>query len=86
MQGTRLPDNTMPKSPGEYSYFRYSKFKQLASFQKGEGEWVCMSPNGQLCSLRNHSIVIELDNTISVSPSIVFPAGWHGFLRKGIWS
>lgn len=87
MQGERIADNMMPKLPGQYSYFRYSNFEHLASFQTGDGEWICISPNGQICALReNHAIEIHDDETISVSPSIVFPAGWHGFLRQGVWS
>lgn len=90
MQGERIADNTMPKLPGQYSYFRYSDYevpppKVMEFF--GEGEWICLSPNNGICAIRgNHEVEIHEDETISVSPSIIFPNGWHGFLKHGVWT
>jgi hypothetical protein len=49
-----------------------------------------MAPNGDACCLSPaiHAVIEHEDGTITVSPSIVMPAGqrWHGFLVRGIWS
>lgn len=54
---------------------------------RGENIWYAMAPNGHSGALlpNIHNVIEHEDGTISVSPSIVMPLGWHGFLERGIW-
>lgn len=55
---------------------------------RGEGLWYMVAPNGDLAAFgpRTHRFTEHADGTISAAPSLVFPAGWHGFLTAGVWS
>jgi len=63
-------------------------------------EYIVQTPNGLVCSLRNHTVIEHEGGTITVSPSIVVDglklenqfirinevnAHWHGYLEKGVW-
>lgn len=50
--------------------------------------WYLRSPDGDVGTLwaPTHQVVEHEDRTITVTPSIVMPKGWHGFLRAGTWS
>jgi hypothetical protein len=88
MQGKRVPDNTFPENPGEYS-----------KLTNGPVEWVVCCPTGQRFHLAspqspdskgNYHVVDEHDDgTISVCPpgnSIMAPGErWHGHIIKGEW-
>jgi len=63
-------------------------------------EFIIQTPNGLVCSIRNHAVIEHEDGTITVSPSIVVNgvkyenqfimvneenAHWHGYLEHGVW-
>ena len=52
--------------------------------------WYIRDPTGDASSIRleHHSVTEFEDGTITVSPSIVVRHGngWHGWLRRGVWS
>lgn len=52
-----------------------------------DGSWYVVAPDGGAGALlpSKHAIVEHEDRTITVSPSIVMPNGWHGFLERGEW-
>ena len=94
MQGTRLDDGTPPHNAGEYAYMPYSSWQHKPSFFLGDGEWHLIAPDGKIGAIGRitaerpaaHTITIHKDGSITCSPSLVMPSGWHGFLRAGIWS
>jgi hypothetical protein len=89
MKGCRLPDNTQPKKPGEYSFMRYADRQVHHPDEQGEGEWWVCDPRGSFYRLvsRVHSWIVHGDGTVTFSPSIVAPrGGYHGYLRQGVWS
>lgn len=51
------------------------------------GAWWALDANGGagavLPSL--HAITEHEDGTITCSPSLVMPGGWHGYLERGHW-
>jgi hypothetical protein len=51
------------------------------------GCWYLVDPTGgagaALPSV--HAVVEHEDGTITCSPSLVMPSGWHGFLERGVW-
>lgn len=94
MNGTRLPDNTPPQNPGEYSYMSYSHWDHKPSFFLGEGEWHIIAPDGRIGAvgrITNHTVVahtvtIHDDGSITCDPSLIMASGWHGWLIKGVFS
>lgn len=93
MNGKRLSDGKPPTSAGEYSWMPYDRDRQFwpSSFL-GEGEWQLCAPDGRLGAIRAttekpqaHTVTVHDDGTITVSPSLVMPSGWHGFLERGVW-
>lgn len=52
--------------------------------------WYGVPPETDLCAnLGSHQIVVNEDETITVSPSILVSDGrssWHGFLTRGEWT
>jgi hypothetical protein len=52
-----------------------------------DGCWYAMDPTGGIGTILPsiHRIVENDDGTISLSPSLVMPGGWHGFLERGLW-
>lgn len=49
--------------------------------------WLLVDPTGGAGSIipENHTVTEHEDGTITVSPSLVMPGGWHGWLRRGVW-
>jgi hypothetical protein len=89
MIGRRLPDNTIPTSPGEYSWMSYAVRQHHHPDEQGDGEWWVCDPHGEFYRLvqRVHQWITYDDGTISITPSIVAPNGnYHGFLQRGVWS
>jgi hypothetical protein len=94
-QGRRLPDATLGESglgwdewrngaaaPG--SYMRVSRDWDGQSYPP---HWYIVDPAGAPGTLVTHAITEHDDGTITVSPSILDsrPAGWHGWLERGVW-
>jgi hypothetical protein len=60
----------------------------------GEGEWHIIDPTGGIGALGRtttekpaaHTVEIHEDGSITCSPSLVMPSGWHGWLIKGVLS
>lgn len=89
MQGRRLPDATGLKgtrfAPGDYQKVTFAADD---SYMQGT-LWYCMTPDGSLGNLGDHTITEHEDGTITVSPSILISEGskqlWHGYLEHGVW-
>lgn len=93
MKGTRLPDGQKPTLPGEYAWQPYASWEHVPPFYEGDGEWHLIAPDGRIGAVRKergkpatHSVELHEDGSITVTPSLVMPSGWHGFLRRGEWS
>lgn len=61
----------------------------------GEGEWHVIDPTGGIGAycrsttekpVPAHTAVIHEDGTVSFSPSLIQPSGWHGFLKRGVFT
>ena len=50
-----------------------------------DGVWYIRDPRGVIGALRTHTVTEHDDGTITVSPSILDPDGWHGYLERGVW-
>lgn len=50
--------------------------------------WMVMDPTGHCGSIipENHTFVEHDDGTVTFTPSLIMPGGWHGALRCGVWS
>lgn len=91
MNVTRLPDGTSPRNPGEIAWFPYAAWGQRPQWLLGDGEWHLRDPLGGVCALGRttrdtpaaHTVVVNDDGSLTVTPSIVAPSGWHGFLTRG---
>lgn len=64
----------------------------VGEYCKWNGTWYGLTPNGLLANLAEHSVIINPDNTITVTPSILVnngrqfnPKSWHGYLENGVW-
>lgn len=92
MQGLRLPDNESPRNAGEYSWMRYDHWTYRPPFAVGDGEWHLVDPTGHIGAIRAtdnggaHTWTVHEDGSVTFSPSLVMPSGWHGFLQHGVWS
>lgn len=94
MRGRRLPDGTPPKRPGEYAYMPYNPRSNWPDVFLGPGEWHICDPTGGVGAVGRitfdrpaaHTVTIHEDGSITCSPSLVMPGGWHGFLRSGEFS
>lgn len=93
--GKRLPDGQGPREPGEYSWMPYDTWTHRPSFFLGDGEWHLIAPDGRIGAIgrktkekpvADHTWVEHDDRTVTFSPSLVMPSGWHGFLQHGVWS
>lgn len=47
--------------------------------------WQVRAPDGRVGSIRPevHTVEEHEDGTITMSPSLMMPSGWHGWLRRG---
>lgn len=54
---------------------------------RGRGVWYAIDPTGCAGAIRpaQHQVVEHDDGTITVTPSLVMPGGWHGYLEHGVW-
>ena len=52
---------------------------------RGPGVWYAVAPDGKAGAIVSHQVVEHDDGTITVSPSLVMPSGWHGWLEHGVW-
>jgi hypothetical protein len=89
MNGVRLPDNQTPTVRGQYAFMVYADRQIHHPDEIGDGEWWVCDPNSNLYRLIQpiHSWVVHEDGTVTITPSIVAPrGGFHGFLRRGVWS
>lgn len=88
LKGRRLPDGNHPYEqvkPGDYWKPGYE--------HRQPDEWWFRDPGGALGRVVKHTVIEHEDGTITVNPSILrypcppeFPEGWHGWLKKGVWS
>lgn len=84
----------MPREPGDYSWMPYSGWDHKPSFFHGEGEWHIVDPTGGVGAIGRitdehpaaHTVEIHEDGSITCNPSLVMPSGWHGWLRRGVFS
>jgi hypothetical protein len=67
-------------------------FMKPGDYGKYQGRWYCITPEGHLGDITNHTIIEHEDGTITVKPSILIKDYniknniiWHGFLECGIW-
>lgn len=51
----------------------------------GDGNWWCRPPKGGCGILGDHQVTEHEDGTITVSPSILMPGQWHGYLERGVF-
>lgn len=75
MQGKRVYPNAEGNlifAPGDYG-------------KDNDGLWWCRPPRGGSGVLSDHEVVEHEDGTITVSPSILMPDVWHGYLEHGNW-
>lgn len=94
MQGKRLKDGVPPKNAGEYSWMAYDNWAYRPEWMFGEGEWHIIAPDGKIGAIGRitkekpaaHSVTIHEDGQITVTPSLVMPSGWHGWLNHGVFS
>lgn len=92
MIGKRLPDGTKPRNAGEYAWMPYRLWERKPSFFTGEGEWHICDPTGRVGAIRErdgkptHTWVEQEDGSVTFTPSLVMPSGWHGFLRRGVFT
>lgn len=49
------------------------------------GLWWAYCPRGGVGVLSDHQVTEHEDGTITVSPSILMPGVWHGYLERGVW-
>jgi hypothetical protein len=50
--------------------------------------WWIKDPHGSMGRLATHTVTEHEDGTITVDPSILDPdpGGYHGWLKRGVWS
>lgn len=50
--------------------------------------WLIRCPDGTCGSLAAevHTVTEHEDGTITVEPSLMMPSGWHGWLRRGVFT
>lgn len=54
-------------------------------FDAATRTWMAYCPKGGIGALSDHIVVEHDDGTITVSPSILMPGKWHGYLERGVW-
>lgn len=89
MKGKRvLPDedgivsSSAMSVPGSYG----KTLKLYLGRETSQNWWQVTAPDGSGCVLNPniHSVVENIDGSITVHPSIVTES-WHGWLQDGIW-
>jgi hypothetical protein len=84
-QGRRVPD--VDFRTDDWSKGKPGDYMRVTNEVGGADTWYCVTPDGQLGSLRNHEVIEHEDGTITVSPSILVRGEreWHGYLEHGVW-
>lgn len=84
-QGTRVE---LVPQPGGFQLLKPGEYGKWT-----DGKFYGSTPNDHGCNLGSHDVTEHEDGTITVSPSIAVslgrggaPYGWHGFLRRGVWT
>ena len=76
-------------TPGKRIYLNaegHLVFAEQGCYGKdNDGQWWCRPPKGGAGVLSDHEVVEHADGTITVSPSILMPGIFHGYLRAGVW-
>lgn len=99
MKGTRIPDVRRDRRRGWTRWDRIRRGRRELVAEPGsymrvldeEGAlwcWYVRSPDGDVGTLWEnvHQVTEHEGGAITVSPSIVMPKGWHGWLQAGQWS
>ncbi len=97
MGGNRLPDAQLGErgpgwdawNKGECPPGSYMKVSTDWEGKPGRTIWFINDPFGHIGSLGEHTVEEHEDGTITVNPSILSTAeqgGYHGWLRRGIWT
>jgi hypothetical protein len=82
MTGRRVPFR--PGFPG--SNARPGDYCRVPASADPRGAcWYAVDPTGGAGAIVTHQVTVHEDGTISCSPSLVMPSGWHGFLERGVW-
>lgn len=53
---------------------------------RGDHVWYAVGPDGIAGAIVTHDVVEHDDGTITCSPSLVMPSGYHGHLQRGVWT
>ena len=95
MKGKRLPDNSYPGNPGEYSRQTHTG-SEAGSDVLQHPYWAVRTPNGHHGNLEKHTVTENADGTITVNPSISVKTSmdggktwieeYHGWLKGGVWT
>ena len=96
-QGTRCPNAVLGVKGGGWDDWENSVAGAYMLVNVGAPDgpekwnlWI-KDPRGHIgmCASHIHTITINDDDTITVSPSIApndaNPGGWHGYLEHGVW-
>lgn len=67
-----------PAQPGDYTYVP-------AGIDFRGNVWYALDPEGKVGAIVTHTVTEHEDGSITCSPSLVMPGGWHGFLERGVW-
>ncbi len=72
-------DDWRDSQPGDYV--------KVPEARRSDGQpvWYVRDPAGRVGALITHQVEEHDDGTITVTPSILDPNGWHGYLERGVW-
>ena len=88
MEGKRLPDAVFgEEGPGweAWDHGRAAPGSYMLVDYDGRRELYIVDPAGKIGRILTHTITVHEDETVTVSPSILDPQGWHGWLERGVW-
>lgn len=86
MQGRRI--DWRPGFPGDWAQpGDYMPVQDGVHPKHPVDVWYVMAPDGGVGALvpSTHTMTEAPDGTLTVSPSIIMPNGWHGWLNAGVW-
>ncbi len=65
----------------------YCKVPLRAWWNPRHAPWRLVDPRGGAGEIlpARHQVTEHDDGTITVTPSLVMPSGWHGYLERGVW-
>jgi hypothetical protein len=85
-------DGHKPEQAGDYAWMPYDRWTYRPPFATGDGEWHLIDPTGHIGAVRAienkgvHTWQVHEDGSVTFSPSLVMPSGWHGLLVRGVWT